>query len=41
MPPKRRADDADVKETVRLAVRRAFYESLGKKPVTTVHLVRI
>ena len=41
MPPKRRADDADVKETVRLAVRRAFNESLGKKPVTTVHLVRI
>jgi len=41
MPAKRRAGDAEVKETVRLAVRRAFNESLGKKPVTTVHLVRI
>jgi ribonuclease J len=41
MPPKRQADDEDVKETVRLAIRRAFNESLGKKPVTSVHLVRI
>ncbi len=41
LPAKRRADDAEVKEAVRLAVRRAFNDSVAKKPVTTVHLVRI
>jgi len=38
---KRRADDAELAEAVRLAVRRAFNDSVAKKPVTTVHLVRI
>lgn len=38
---KQRADDDEVKEAVRLAVRRAFNDSVAKKPVTTVHLVRI
>jgi ribonuclease J len=41
LPADRRADDAEVKEAVRLAVRRAFNDSVAKKPVTTVHLVRI
>ncbi len=41
LPAKRRGDDAEVKEAVRLAVRRAFNDSVAKKPVTTVHLVRI
>lgn len=36
-----RGDDDAVKEEVRLAVRRAFRELLDKKPVTTVHLVRL
>ena len=34
-------DDDAVREAVRLAARRVFRESLGKKPVTTVHLVRV
>jgi ribonuclease J len=41
LPAKRRADDEELKEAVRLAVRRAFNDSVAKKPVTTVHLVRI
>ncbi|RMD62948.1 MAG: ribonuclease J [Alphaproteobacteria bacterium] len=36
-----RRDDAAVKEAARLAVRRAFYRLLGRKPVTEVHLVRL
>ena len=36
-----RRDDDAVRKTVRLAARRVFRESLGKKPVTTVHLVRV
>ena len=35
-----RRDDAAVSEAVRLATRRFFRDSLGKKPVTSVHLVR-
>ncbi|MBI2978292.1 MAG: ribonuclease J [Rhodospirillales bacterium] len=41
LPAKRRADDEEIKEAVRLAVRRAFNDSVAKKPVTTVHLVRV
>jgi ribonuclease J len=41
MPPPQRRDDDAVKEAVRLAVRRAFNASQGRKPVTEVHLVRI
>jgi len=35
------ADDAQVSEAVRIAVRRSFFRSLGKKPVTQVHVIRI
>ncbi len=38
---KRRGSDDDVREAVRIAVRRAFRKSLNKKPLTTVHLVRV
>jgi len=34
-------DDAAVREAVRIAVRRSFRDQLDKRPVTTVHLVRI
>ncbi len=40
MSAKARRDDDKVQETVRIAVRRAFRRNFGKKPVTTVHLVR-
>lgn len=36
-----RTDDAQVKEAARIAVRRCFNASHGKKPVTDVHLVRV
>ncbi|MEQ8226644.1 MAG: ribonuclease J [Rhodospirillales bacterium] len=41
LPPRKLADDGDVLEAVRLAVRRTFRAKLDMKPVTTVHLVRI
>ena len=41
LPAADRRDDATVKETARLAVRRAFSRMLGKKPVTHVHVVRL
>lgn len=41
MARRMRGDDDAVKEEIRLAVRRAFREMVDKKPVTTVHLVRI
>ena len=34
-------DDAEVSETVRIAVRRCFRKNLDKRPITTVHLVRV
>ena len=34
------ADDAQVAELVRLAIRRAFHRSRGKKPMTVVHVRR-
>jgi ribonuclease J len=37
----KRAEDAIVKETARVAIRRALFAHFGKKPVTDVHLVRI
>ena len=37
----KRDDDEAVREAVRIAVRRSFRDSLDKKPLTTVHLVRI
>ncbi len=36
-----RGDDAAVKEAARIAIRRAFHASHGKKPVTDVHVVRV
>ena len=41
LPLKERRDDEKTQEAVRIAVRRAFRKVLSKKPVTTVHLVRI
>jgi ribonuclease J len=41
LPPKSRKDDALVRETARLAVRRSLKDSHGKKPITDVHLVRL
>ncbi len=41
MPKPARQDDALVKEAARIAVRRCFNASHGKKPVTDVHLVRV
>jgi ribonuclease J len=41
LPKISRRDDALVKETARIAVRRVFNRMLGKKPVTDVHLVRL
>lgn len=41
IPKGLRGDDSQVKEAARLAVRRCFNISHGKKPMTDVHLVRI
>ncbi len=41
LPKIGRRDDALVKETARIAVRRTFRKMLDKKPVTEVHLVRL
>jgi ribonuclease J len=41
MPEKSYKDDDAVREAIRLAVRRAFRELTGKKPLTHVHLVRV
>lgn len=40
MPDAARQDDEAVKQTVRIAVRRSFNASQGKKPLTEVHLIR-
>ncbi len=39
--PEARRDDAAVREAVRIAVRSAFRDSVGQKPLTTVHVVRL
>jgi ribonuclease J len=41
MAKRARRDDAAVREAVRIAVRGAFRDSVGKRPVTTVHVVRL
>jgi len=41
MTPGKRTDDAAVKETARLALRRTIQALCGKKPQITVHLVRL
>ena len=34
------ADDARISEHIRLAVRRTFFKTRGKKPMTVVHVTR-
>ena len=41
MGKRARREDAAVGEAVRIAVRAAFRDSVGKRPVTTVHVVRL
>jgi ribonuclease J len=41
LPAGKRAEDATVKEAVRIAIRRALFARSGKKPLTDVHLVRL
>lgn len=41
MAKSKRRDDDKVRHDLRIAVRRVFNETLGKKPVTTIHLVRV
>ena len=38
---RQRADDDAVSEAARVAVRRAFRDSIGKRPVTDIHIVRV
>ncbi|MBM3952491.1 MAG: ribonuclease J [Rhodospirillales bacterium] len=40
-PAARRGDDAALKEALRIAVRRAFRDRFDKRPVTSIHLVRV
>ncbi|MBM3566381.1 MAG: ribonuclease J [Alphaproteobacteria bacterium] len=41
MPQAQRNDDAEVKEALRIAVRRVFRDRFDKRPVTSIHLVRV
>ncbi len=41
LPPCARAVDARLSEAARVAVRRAFFRAIGKKPITQVHLIRL
>ena len=41
LPQARRRDDEALKEAARLAVRRTINALCGKRPPTTVHLVRV
>jgi ribonuclease J len=41
LPKAKRLDDDAVAEAARIAVRRALRESIGKRPVTDVHVVRV
>jgi ribonuclease J len=41
MRPADRRDDYPVEETVRVAVRRAFRQSQGRRPVTDIHVLRV
>jgi len=41
LSPSQRCDDEAATESLRIAIRRSFRESLAKRPITTVHLVRI
>lgn len=41
MPQKIRQDDLRAEESIRIALRRMFRTALNKKPMTTIHLVRL
>lgn len=41
LPRKKRQDDDEIAEAARIAVRRSLRETIGKRPVTDVHVVRI
>lgn len=41
LSPRERGNDDTVSEAARIAVRRALRESVGKRPVTDVHVVRV
>ena len=41
LPEERREDDNAIKEALRVALRQAAYNRLGKKPLTAVHVVRL
>ncbi|MEE8351100.1 MAG: ribonuclease J [Rhodospirillales bacterium] len=41
LPGKKRRNDGEASEAVRIAVRRSFRKNLDKSPITIVHLVRI
>ena len=38
---KKRRDDEEIAEAARIAVRRSLRESIGKRPVTDIHVVRV
>lgn len=41
LSPAARRDDDEIADAVRVAVRRAFRQAFGKRPVTDIHVVRI
>jgi ribonuclease J len=41
LPKKKGRDDEEIAEAARIAVRRSLRESIGKRPVTDIHVVRI
>ena len=41
LPPALRCDNEEIREAARRAARRGFREQRGKRPPTTVHLVRL
>jgi ribonuclease J len=41
LPKKKRRDDEEIAEAARIAVRRSLRESIGKRPVTEIHVVRV
>jgi ribonuclease J len=41
LPVQSRLDDEAVRQAARIAVRRSFNATQGKKPLTEVHLVRL
>jgi ribonuclease J len=41
LPKKKRRNDEEIAEAARIAVRRSLRESIGKRPVTEIHVVRV